>query len=73
MTLIFDDHNTLADMRDYLKKMSKEFPTKFSKREGKNSAAAGCVDLFKQDFSKKLNMNQQELLHRIVAKLIFVD
>ena len=58
-------------MREYLQKMFKEFPIKF-KKDGRTSAAGG-VDLFKQDFSKKLDMKQQELFHITVAKLIFIS
>ena len=51
--------------------MLKEFPIKFGKGRGKPTAAGG-IDSLEQDFGKKLDMKQEELFHRTVAKLSFV-
>ena len=56
MMLIFEDQDVLVDIQEYLKKMFEEFPIKFKRGSGRPSAAGG-VDLFNQDFSKKPNDN----------------
>ena len=58
------------DMREYIDNMLKEFPVKFHGNEKGLMMAAG-TELFKEDLSKKLGLNEQELFHRTTANAFF--
>ena len=59
-----------ADMRDYIKSMIKEFPTKIT---GK-AKTPWTESLFKENQKlKRLGETQSELFHKYVMKLMFVS
>ena len=58
-------------MVDYVREMLEEFPVKFNKYGEKVTTPVG-INLFKEDTSKKLNEQEQEVIHRTVAKALFV-
>ena len=71
MTFHFGNGEVKIDMVEYVENMLEEFPVKFSSSDGVTPAVAG-IDLFKEDLSKKLDMNQREQFHRTVAKALFL-
>ena len=59
-------------MVDYVREMLEEFPVKFNKH-GEKVTTPVVIDLFKEDTSKKLNEQEREVLHRTVAKALFME
>ena len=58
------------EMKDYVKNMIEEFPTKLKPTE--IATTPSNDNLFKIDKSKKLNNNRKEQFHTMVAKALFL-
>ena len=69
MTFEFGNGEVQVNMINYVKGMLEEFPIKFKK--GDTAVSPASIDMFKQDNSKKLNEQERELFHRMVAKSLF--
>ena len=59
------------DMKDYVKEMLDEFPTKFTKND--TAVNPGSTGLFDEGNTRKLDEKQADLFHSIVAKALFLS
>ena len=68
---MFNDGDSLLDVRPHVKGMFKEFPIKFGSGGGISTPAG--LDLFKVDSSKQLNEEGRGILHETVAQRSFLS
>jgi hypothetical protein len=69
MKLVYNDDGTVTiDMKDYVNEIIEEFPEEFN---GKANTPASEHIFSVDDKAKPLDDKQREVLHRIVAKLLF--